>query len=253
MEKYYLSICRSIWDDQEKIYIEDLETDTEVAIKTEDEAIIVVFKPTNSENDTFYNFDFRLVSVPWMPSFAKAKVHNGFLTKLNRVSFDIDRTLRRLQEQMENASDKEAEDKPEAKVNTIVFTGFSQGGAMAQLAAHRFRSVHQSEGFQVTCFAFGCPRVGNSAFIKNYDKIVENSCRVYYGYDPIPSLPPRMFSYKDTKNPIWIQRDGQVSRKERPWWKSFYLLVEWKWKPNGSLQTDHGSKILYEAICQAQL
>lgn len=234
MEKYFLGICRSIWDDPDKTYIEDKETDTEVAVKKIDDTMVVVFKPTNSEKDHYYNFDFRFVDATWMPQGSGAMVHCGFMTKLKAVAEAIDHAL------------LPSEDN---QFSQVVFTGFSQGGAMAQITAHRYKTIFSSKNIDVVCYAFGSPRVGNKCFVQNYNQIIEKSCRVYYGYDPVPSLPPRFFFYKDTKNPLWVKRDGKgISKVERPWWKSLMIIVKWKFNKDNFWESDHGSQILFESL-----
>ena len=235
MEKYFLGICRSIWSEQNKIYIENIETDTEVAVQTENNLTIVVFKPTNSKQDHYYNFDFKFVKVPWMPEHSSARIHSGFMTKLVKVSEEIDQTL---------MTCKENSDSPPQ----IVFTGFSQGGAMAQLAAHRYQTIYSSENIKVHCYAYGSPRVGNKTFARNYNQVIEKSCRVYYRYDPVPSLPPKFLFYSDTKNPLWIKKNGVALKKDRPWWKSLNIIIQWKFKNGNNWKSDHGSQILYDAM-----
>ena len=56
-------------------------------------------------------------------------------------------------------------------------TGHSLGGALATLAAYDFRKAARDNGvdLRVACYTFGAPRVGNHAFAKEFNAIV-NDC-----------------------------------------------------------------------------
>lgn len=55
--------------------------------------------------------------------------------------------------------------------------GHSLGGALATLAAYDFRKKARDNGvdLRVACYTFGAPRVGNHAFAREFNSIV-NDC-----------------------------------------------------------------------------
>jgi predicted lipase len=42
----------------------------------------------------------------------------------------------------------------------------------------------------VSCYTFGSPRVGNNAFVKEFNRIVDKAVRVVHRNDLVPTLPP---------------------------------------------------------------
>ena len=164
-------------------------TNTEVAVYRNR----VVFNATDSPQDWAQNL--RFVKKRVTIGGKSVKVHSGFYHKLMSVQeqlFDHIKTA-----------------------NSIIFSGHSQGGALAQLAAIIFKSEYPD--CKVACYAFGSPRVGNSDFVSLYNKEVYTSYRVYYNLDPVPALPPRLFGYRHTKNALWVDPVRQcIIRGDRP-------------------------------------
>jgi predicted lipase len=74
----------------------------------------------------------------------------------------------------------------------IVLTGHSLGGAIATLVAAPLR-VHDLE-----IVTFGCPRVGNRAFMKKYNDSVPLSTRVVRDLDVVPRMPKFDYWHVDT-------------------------------------------------------
>lgn len=242
-KKEVLGICRSIWKDKSKIYLENKATDTEVAIKQINNIFYVIFKSTDSKQDVEYNFDYSLVKSPWGND--KVKIHNGFLTKMISIIDILDNTLIDYIKDYNDNNDNNV---------TIIFSGFSQGGAMAQLAIYRYsidnfliNSLNKLN-LKTKCYAYGSPRVGNNLFVKEYNKHIKNTCRVYYRYDPVPSLPPKFLLYNDTKNAMWIDKNGKKNNKDRPWWLSLKIITEWKFKIVNHWKIDHGSQKLFNSL-----
>src|SRR5712692_529974 len=72
--------------------------------------------------------------------------------------------------------------------NSLTVCGHSLGGALATLQA--LDAAANSTFKNPTAYTYASPRVGNSAFVKTYDRIVPNTFRIANGVDLVPKLPP---------------------------------------------------------------
>ena len=75
----------------------------------------------------------------------------------------------------------------------IRITGHSLGAALALLCAVDIQYNFKNADIEV--FLFGCPRVGNKAFVRSYNKRVFKTLRVTNGNDIVTKLPPVIFGY----------------------------------------------------------
>lgn len=69
----------------------------------------------------------------------------------------------------------------------VCFTGHSKGGAMALLAAARFKAEGHDRPALVCTFA--APRAGDAVFVEGLESAVADCRRYEYGNDPVPHLP----------------------------------------------------------------
>lgn len=125
--------------------------------------------PKNVISDWFNDGDLPLEDV----NYSAGQVHRGFQRSLNSL-WDAGNLL----DQVSAAADQGLR---------IFFTGHSKGGALATLAARRFKSAGITPANVIT---FGSPRVGNEKFADTYDVEVPNHWRVEHGDDIVPHLPP---------------------------------------------------------------
>jgi hypothetical protein len=97
------------------------------------------------------------------------------------------------------------------KGNPVIVTGHSLGGAIATLAHAGLRE----EGLISACFTFGAPRVGNAAFVSEYEreKMHELHYRMVMENDPIVGLPPAWLGYRYTGTEIYAVPDGILEKK----------------------------------------
>jgi hypothetical protein len=68
----------------------------------------------------------------------------------------------------------------------LLVTGHSKGGAVAALAALRFRNL---EAVTPTVVTFAAPKAGNTAFADQYNAVMKHT-RYEFGEDVVPHLPP---------------------------------------------------------------
>uniref|UniRef100_A0A1I7YIJ9 Lipase_3 domain-containing protein n=1 Tax=Steinernema glaseri TaxID=37863 RepID=A0A1I7YIJ9_9BILA len=74
--------------------------------------------------------------------------------------------------------------------HSVVFTGYSLGGALASLSAAKAVKLGLRPPYFVSLVTFGQPRVGNSIFANNHNRLVPNSYRIVHNADIVPHLPP---------------------------------------------------------------
>ena len=106
-----------------------------------------------------------------------------------------------------NISTKSGKYTSRSGIENIIFTGFSLGGSVCQIAAWDFLKTNSSLISKLHCYSFGASNPGNKEFARQFNEIpfVE---RVVYNRDPVPILPPRMFGYSRTKNPVLIKKEN---------------------------------------------
>ena len=101
---------------------------------------------------------------------------------------------------------------------SIVFTGFSMGGAVAELCAERVKALFPRK--VVTCIKFASPRVGNSRYRENLNRNI-NRASYYCNNDPIHWFPSAVqhnwVSGWDSLGigTTWLVRDETVIRMDR--------------------------------------
>lgn len=71
----------------------------------------------------------------------------------------------------------------------VILTGHSMGGALAVLAGMDISRECQMPGNRISCYTFGAPRVGNRAFMLDYNSIIPDTWQIVNGYDMVPSMP----------------------------------------------------------------
>jgi pimeloyl-ACP methyl ester carboxylesterase len=122
---------------------------------------------------------------PVFPPFRKAYFENG----------DIE-------SQVFETLDKLAEQNP---FYDIIMTGHSMGGVLSLLASMRFADAKPA--LMVSCFAFGCPKIGSLEF-RFYINSLPNLkvMRFEYGYDPWTYCP---------EHPMWVHAGHTIAITKR--------------------------------------
>lgn len=93
----------------------------------------------------------------------------------------------------------------------ILTTGHSLGGALAVLCS--FSLVVQLKIANVTCTTFGCPRVGNTAFKKMYNRAVPATFAFVNSSDVVTKLPPKTpkaLSYTSVGTVVLVNSFGNL-------------------------------------------
>lgn len=139
--------------------------------------VFVAFRGTDSLRDVQLDVKFKKQSARRLTGEEKSKIHRGFLE-----AFFCENFQEKLFSKLKNSG-----------AQKIYFTGHSLGGAMAVLAALDYRLKEQNS--EIWVITFGCPRVGNRAFCRLYERKILEVVHVQNGNDIVTKMPPRLFGY----------------------------------------------------------
>ncbi|WMJ22769.1 lipase family protein [Paludicola sp. MB14-C6] len=158
-------------DKDERVYKFNSEkTGVQYSVRILGDTIKIIFRGTDSLIDAMTDFRFWRKSIPYGNYYSKIKVHNGFINayKCEDVRDEIHTFITN-------------------DIEKIWITGHSYGAALACLCAIDLQYNFPEKDYEVALF--GCPRLGNSAFQRSYDKRIFKTIRVENGNDVITKLP----------------------------------------------------------------
>lgn len=172
----YLAVqprCRG----EEMTFIDDARSGVQCAVRRRGDTLTIAFRGTDSKADWRSNFRFCRKAVPYGNAESPVRVHAGFL-----AAYKCDAVRGRLHRMMTDS------------VRRVRVTGHSRGAALAALCA-----LDLQYNFPDRCYEavlFGCPRVGNAAFARSYDRRVFMTMRVEQGADVVCHVPPALLGYR---------------------------------------------------------
>jgi hypothetical protein len=100
----------------------------------------------------------------------------------------------------------------------VFVTGHSLGGALATLFAAELAAslaAGTRSGITLSMVNYGSPRVGNAAFVAQYNALVPDSVRIVNGSDAIPTV-PALLGYRHVAHGVRISAAGAAAREEPP-------------------------------------
>ncbi len=165
-------------------FLENEESDTELFIKydSKKEILHIVFRGSDSRVDWKQNF--RFMTVAYGNKKSKIRIHKGFYKKYQSVRDLIHALLQYYLEKYMPAK--------------IFVTGHSLGAALAQLCAVDIQyNFQKNSAFDLVCYAFGSPRLGNRYFVKSFLKRIVNFRSFRNGCDIVTYI-PFLFGYRET-------------------------------------------------------
>ena len=262
--KKSIELNRHIWKDKDAKNIYNSSTDAECAIKSEGEDLYIVFKYSDKHKDWEYNYKFfpKKINLDSNSCFKSVRIHRGhylqYISILKEVKDEIFRLMSK------------------NKYKNLIFTGFSLGGSLCQIASwdfftsqdtyfdeqfskkstftidegeiYRIDKLNPFYAYETHCYSFGSSNPGNKEFSRQFNKI-HNVERIVYNRDPIPILPPRFFGYSRTKNPILIRpnKEGYTfTKKNRSIFESgsilFKMATKKVFKTKADDKSDHSLK-----------
>ena len=137
----------------------------------------ITFRGSDAPADWKTNLTFWKRTIPYDSVTSKIRVHTGFL---NAYKSPCVRDLIL------------AEAGRDARV--IKISGHSLGAALAVLCAVDLQ--YNLPDRDIEAVLFGCPRVGNRAFMLSYNKRVDKTVRVENGNDIVTKVPPALLGFR---------------------------------------------------------
>ncbi|PSC72141.1 alpha beta-hydrolase [Micractinium conductrix] len=125
----------------------------------------------------------------------RISVHVGFLSAWLHDDFN-DRVLAKVAELAARS----------ATPLRIWVTGHSLGGALAVLASQQLSRAHPAS--KITCYTFGCPRVGNKAFASLFDETIPDAFAIVNATDPVTIIPK--IGFKRVGRRVSIDAQGNL-------------------------------------------
>jgi pimeloyl-ACP methyl ester carboxylesterase len=156
--------------------IMDAHTDTNGYLAAKDNHLVLSFRGTSSLKN--FNTDAQILKIPAM--WAEGNIHPGFAGALAAVWPQITEHL----------------GLPGQQQKELWVTGHSLGAALAQLAALHLTKL----GYRVRAvYTFGTPRVGDSGFVGDYDKLLgERTFPHINDKDVVTRVPPFSLGFRAT-------------------------------------------------------
>lgn len=183
------------------------EYDVQAYVCQYDDTITIAFRGTESSEDILT--DLKLFQVPfYLPNISYTEtpnVHQGFNLQFQAIKFDLHQHIEKILKSH--------------KIEKLVFTGHSLGGALATIASVYFSSKYPL--LELTCFTLGSPRVGDTKFIKIFNERIKNSYRYVNDNDPVPCV-PTVWRFEHVKGLIWLHQD--TVKREIPVWRFYRFL-----------------------------
>ncbi|EEA20108.1 hypothetical protein TMatcc_000083 [Talaromyces marneffei ATCC 18224] len=157
--------------------------------------LVLAFRGARSIENGVTKLDTRLVGTSLCGATVGCLVHEGFQDSWDPVSARITTELTNAQ--------------VATGFTTLIVTGHGVGGALATLAATRFRTtpIPGIPAANVQLFTYGSPRVGNTVFATfvTTQGAAANNFRVTHTDDPIPKVPSRSLGYLQWGPEYWIR------------------------------------------------
>jgi hypothetical protein len=208
-----LYLCKNI----PKLHCSQSGNDCQVYTTLYDKKFVAVFRGTESRRDILTDLDMIRVQMDLdhIDNWKRPRVHLGFLNQFRTIDNKINKEIK------EYIDSKEIEHKDK----NIIFCGHSLGGALSSLACVEFSQKYKDSKIPIHSVTFGSPRVGNSTFVKLFNKNVTNSYRFVNDNDPVPLLPAPI-RFKHVKGCIWLYEDQILNETSGwRWWRFIRNLV----------------------------
>lgn len=153
--------------------------------------MVIVFRGSNNVPNFITDANIFTTSYDDMAC-NKCKVHGGFYNSYDRL----------LDQGLKAAINKAVDANP---TYSVIFTGHSLGGAVANLAAVAFKKERPKTS--VSIYTYGQPRAGNSNYAEYVNKNVPENYRVVHKKDIVPHKPSYYIQYRHSGTEIWY-KDG---------------------------------------------
>ncbi|CAI0444972.1 unnamed protein product [Linum tenue] len=173
--------------------------------------ILVCWRGTETKLEWFADADFPTIPVGQVYGTThNPKVHEGFFGVYTHNNPDSTYSKNSAREQV-LAEVKKQVDKYRDEETSITVVGHSLGAALATLNAadivanNYHKPTDSNVGCLVTAFAYASPLVGDKGFYNMFNALTDlRLLRVRNFFDPVPSLPPKIFGFDEVGKEIFM-------------------------------------------------
>ncbi|OEY86712.1 hypothetical protein BIY23_02530 [Wolbachia pipientis] len=218
---------------------------------TKDKEITIIFRGTQDRHDFAADADMRYTSLTTIPG-CVGNVHSGFHRQFTSIEVELIQRLMfhvKNEEKRERLRDYTRKVKLSLKDFKINLVGHSLGGAIAQIAALHLNKQYGLQDLHVV--TFGSPKVFDNEAAEVYNAVLkENSYRLVYECDIIPTFPPNTYFCNYTHVGIEMPLANKVNSLQNAMVRST--------KPgeaqtsNGNINNTEGEKYSEDAIANNQ-
>lgn len=151
--------------------------DVQYCLRREDDVLSIAFRGTDTPQNWVSDFAFCKKSIPYDNSSSKIRVHAGFLDAYKSAGVR-EKILKSIT----------------PDIHYVRVTGHSMGAALSVLCAVDIQ--YNYPGRDIETILFGCPRVGNPAFQRSYNKRVHKTIRIENGNDIVTKVPLAVMGFR---------------------------------------------------------
>ncbi len=169
--------CQPCKPEENIIFINTPKHDVQCYVRTVDETLVITFRGSDSWRDAISNLRFWKKKIPYGNTKSKIRVHTGFIDtyKSEKVRDIIHCQITH-------------------DIQKVQIMGHSLGAALSVLCAADLQYNYPGIDYEV--LLLGCPRVGNRAFQKSYNKRVFKTFRVENGNDFVTKIPLALLGFR---------------------------------------------------------
>lgn len=173
-------------------WMNDSKTDTQGFTALSNDTLYIVWRGSSSPKDFLKDAQVKKVNFVEPGE----KVHNGFYTAFSSVKEDLYSSINFILS------------KKLDKIKSVVICGHSLGAALTVISSYMICKDFPQIAHLVKNVTVGCPRVGNSAFKDNYNKLVPKSIRIVNDKDLVTRIPKIGFTH--INEGITLNEKGEV-------------------------------------------
>lgn len=198
----YISIQKNLSFDL-PLFISCNDTDAQCYIWKENETMYIIFRGTSSFKDLYLTSHLSQTNIT---NNRNAKVHSGLYKQYKSIETKI----------LNNIT---------TNIKYINVSGHNTGGAIATICSAIIGDLYKN--IEVSCYTFGCPRVGNMEFKKYYQNNVKKSYRIVNKRDPVCMLPINS-SYEHVCDGFQLDKNDNITRiKDVKWYfRIFNIFIK---------------------------
>jgi len=173
-------------------WLNDSKTDTQGFTALSGDTLYIVWRGSSSPKDFLEDAQVKKVNFVEPGE----KVHSGFYTAFSSIKEDLYSSINYV---VSNNLDK---------IKSVVICGHSLGAALTVISSYMICKDFPQIAHLVKNVTIGCPRVGNSTFKDNYNKLVPKSIRIVNDKDLVTRIPK--IGYTHINEGITLNKNGEV-------------------------------------------